>query len=644
MTVDSILEKIKQPNDLSLLDKTEISALAAEIRDRIIQVTSVNGGHVGPNLGVVELSIALHLSFDSPKDKICWDVSHQGYVHKLLTGRNNAKFDNIRNSNGLSGFLNRFESEHDAFGAGHAGTALSAALGMAIARDCQRQDHHVLAVAGDAAFTCGITLEALNNISANTKRLILILNDNEWSIAKNVGALSKYFNELITNPIYTKLHKDAGSVLTRVPFGKQIIKLISKAKRDTKELLGPSSIFEKLGLRYIGPIDGHDIASLTNYLNFAKEADQPIILHVLTKKGKGYPAAQEEPEKWHGSGPFDKNSGKFIPSQKPKASKYQDVFGSSLTSLAKNDEKIVAITAAMPSGTGLSIFEKSIPERFFDVGIAEEHAVVLAAGMAAQGMKPVCAIYSTFLQRAYDPIIHDVCLQELPVTFCLDRAGLSPNDGPTHHGLFDLSYLRCIPNSIIMSPRNENEMQNMLVTAVNSGKPAFIRYPRGTGTGAKILNHPTEIEIGKAETIQSGDSIAIWALGNFVETATAIAKEIETKFAFKPTVVDARFAKPIDEKLLNEHTSNHELIISMEDNVLSGGFGASLLEWKAVNEINIPILRFGWPDKFIDHGDSVKALRKLHGLDDSNIQKEIFDFIYRHQLFKEKSNNLEVVS
>ena len=644
MTVDSILEKIKQPNDLSLLDKTEITALAAEIRDRIIQVTSVNGGHVGPNLGVVELSIALHLSFDSPKDKICWDVSHQGYVHKLLTGRNNAKFDNIRNSNGLSGFLNRFESEHDAFGAGHAGTALSAALGMAIARDCQRQDHHVLAVAGDAAFTCGITLEALNNISANTKRLILILNDNEWSIAKNVGALSKYFNELITNPIYTKLHKDAGSVLTRVPFGKQIIKLISKAKRDTKELLGPSSIFEKLGLRYIGPIDGHDIASLTNYLNFAKEADQPIILHVLTKKGKGYPAAQEEPEKWHGSGPFDKNSGKFIPSQKPKASKYQDVFGSSLTSLAKNDEKIVAITAAMPSGTGLSIFEKSIPERFFDVGIAEEHAVVLAAGMAAQGMKPVCAIYSTFLQRAYDPIIHDVCLQELPVTFCLDRAGLSPNDGPTHHGLFDLSYLRCIPNSIIMSPRNENEMQNMLVTAVNSGKPAFIRYPRGTGTGAKILNHPTEIEIGKAETIQSGDSIAIWALGNFVETATAIAKEIETKFAFKPTVVDARFAKPIDEKLLNEHTSNHELIISMEDNVLSGGFGASLLEWKAVNEINIPILRFGWPDKFIDHGDSVKALRKLHGLDDSNIQKEIFDFIYRHQLFKEKSNNLEVVS
>ena len=643
MTVDSILEKIKQPNDLSLLDKTEITALAAEIRDRIIQVTSVNGGHVGPNLGVVELSIALHLSFDSPKDKICWDVSHQGYVHKLLTGRNNAKFDNIRNSNGLSGFLNRFESEHDAFGAGHAGTALSAALGMAIARDCQRQDHHVLAVAGDAAFTCGITLEALNNISANTKRLILILNDNEWSIAKNVGALSKYFNELITNPIYTKLHKDAGSVLTRVPFGKQIIKLISKAKRDTKELLGPSSIFEKLGLRYIGPIDGHDIASLTNYLNFAKEADQPIILHVLTKKGKGYPAAQEEPEKWHGSGPFDKNSGKFIPSQKPKASKYQDVFGSSLTSLAKNDEKIVAITAAMPSGTGLSIFEKSIPERFFDVGIAEEHAVVLAAGMAAQGMKPVCAIYSTFLQRAYDPIIHDVCLQELPVTFCLDRAGLSPNDGPTHHGLFDLSYLRCIPNSIIMSPRNENEMQNMLVTAVNSGKPAFIRYPRGTGTGAKILNHPTEIEIGKAETIQSGDSIAIWALGNFVETATAIAKEIETKFAFKPTVVDARFAKPIDEKLLNEHTSNHELIISMEDNVLSGGFGASLLEWKAVNEINIPILRFGWPDKFIDHGDSVKALRKLHGLDDSNIQKEIFDFIYRHQLFKEKSNNLEVV-
>ena len=640
----SILPRIEGPRDLDTLSSAELVTLAEEIRHRIIKVTSQNGGHIGPNLGVVELTIALHLAFDSPKDQFCWDVSHQGYVHKLLTGRNDRHFDNIRKDDGLSGFLNIFESPHDAFGAGHAGTALSSALGMCVARDLQSKDNHVVAVAGDAAFTCGITLEALNNIACTTKRFILILNDNEWSIAKNVGALAKYFNELITNPVYTRIHKEAESFLSNLPLGKSFMKLVSKAKRDTKELLAPSSIFEKLGIRYLGPIDGHDIQGLVQFFEFAKESKEPIVLHLLTQKGKGFPVALEEPEKWHGSGPFDKNSGKFIPSQKPKVSKYQDVFGSSLTSLAKNDEKIVAITAAMPSGTGLSIFEKSIPERFFDVGIAEEHAVVLAAGMAAQGMKPVCAIYSTFLQRAYDPIIHDVCLQELPVTFCLDRAGLSPNDGPTHHGLFDLSYLRCIPNSIIMSPRNENEMQNMLVTAVNSGKPVFIRYPRGTGTGAKILNHPTEIEIGKAETIQSGESIAIWALGNFVETATAMAKEIETKFAFQPTVVDARFAKPIDEKLLNEHTSNHELIISMEDNVLSGGFGASLLEWKAVNEINIPILRFGWPDKFIDHGDSVKALRKLHGLDDSNIQKEIFDFIYRHQLFKEKSNNLEVVS
>ena len=456
------LAKIKGPDDLASLDDTEISNLASEIRQRIIEVTSKNGGHVGPNLGVVELSIALHLAFDSPIDKFCWDVSHQGYVHKLLTGRNNKGFDNLRKSGGQSGFLNRSESSHDSFGAGHAGTALSAALGMCVARDLKKEDSHVVAIAGDAAFTCGITLEALNNIACSTKRFILILNDNEWSIAKNVGALSKYFNELITNPLYNRIHKDAESFLTNIPFGKSFIKFVSKAKRDTKELIAPSSIFEKLGIRYLGPIDGHDVKALVNFFDFAKKSTEPIVLHLLTKKGKGFPVALEEPEKWHGSGPFNLSSGKSVKSPANSPPKYQDVFGNCLVKLAQNDTSIVGITAAMPSGTGLDALQELMPDRFFDVGIAEEHAVLLAAGMATQGMKPVCAIYSTFLQRAYDPIIHDVCLQNLPVTFCLDRAGLSPNDGPTHHGLFDLSYLRCVPNALIMSPSNEDELQNML--------------------------------------------------------------------------------------------------------------------------------------------------------------------------------------
>ena len=363
----------------------------------------------------MELTIALHIAFDSPKDKFCWDVSHQGYVHKLLTGRHNEDFDNIRKDNGLSGFLNIFESPHDSFGAGHAGTALSAALGV-LARDLQKKDNHVVAIAGDAAFTCGITLEALNNIACTTKKFILILNDNKWSIAKNVGALSKYFNELITNPVYTRIHKEAESFLSNLPLGKSFMKFVSKAKRDTKELLAPSSIFEKLGIRYLGPIDGHDIHGLVQFFEFAKNSNEPIVLHLLTQKGKGFPVALEEPEKWHGSGPFDLVTGKAPSTDDNKPPKYQDVFGCCLAQLAKSDDKIIGITAAMPSGTGLDALQNAIPERFHDVGIAEEHAVLLAAGMATQGLSPVCAIYSTFLQRAYDPIICDVRLQKLPVT------------------------------------------------------------------------------------------------------------------------------------------------------------------------------------------------------------------------------------
>jgi 1-deoxy-D-xylulose-5-phosphate synthase len=622
-----ILKDIKSPSDLKSLDEGQIETLCQEIRTRIIDATSQNGGHVGPNLGVVELTVALHIAFDTPADSFFWDVSHQGYVHKLLTGRNDERFEKIRQTDGLSGFLSREESEHDAFGAGHAGTALSSALGRCIARDLNGSDDHVVAVAGDAAFTCGITLEALNNIASSTKRFILILNDNEWSIAKNVGAFSKYFNELITNPAYTRLHKDAESFLTQVPGGPSLMKFLSKAKRDTKELIAPSSIFEKLGIRYLGPIDGHDVQSLVRFFEFAKTSEEPIVLHLLTQKGKGFPVALEEPEKWHGSGPFDKKTGKSMPSSPTAPPKFQDVFGECLSNLAAENPKIVGITAAMPSGTGMDALHKNIPERFFDVGIAEEHAVLLAAGMATGGMLPVCAIYSTFLQRAYDPIIHDVCLQNLPVTFCLDRAGLSPNDGPTHHGLFDISYLRCIPNGIIMQPKDEDELQDMMVTGIESGSPAFIRYPRGEGVGVDRKSKPIPLEIGKAEVLRDGKICSIWAIGDFVQTALHIADQFKEKYEIEITVVNARFIKPLDTETLLNHADSHQSIITLEDNVLMGGFGSNILEVFEKNNITIPVKRFGWPDRFIEHGNSVNELRSKVGLDRASIIKSIESFL-----------------
>lgn len=623
----SILPKVNSPADLRKLPSDELHLLAKEIRHRLIQVTSKNGGHVGPNLGVVELSIALHLAFDSPTDKFCWDVSHQGYVHKILTGRNDERFDKIRSDNGLSGFLNIEESPHDSFGAGHAGTALSSALGMCVARDLNRKNNHVVSIAGDAAFTCGITLEALNNIACTTNKFILILNDNEWSIAKNVGALAKYFNELITKPAYNRIHKEAESFLSQIPYGKSFIKLVSKAKRDTKELIAPSSIFEKLGIRYLGPIDGHDIEGLVHFFEFAKKSNEPIVLHLLTKKGKGFPVAVEEPEKWHGAGPFDLATGKAPPSPPNTPPKYQDVFGCCLARLAKENKKIVGITAAMPSGTGLDALQHAIPERFHDVGIAEEHAVLLAAGMASQGMSPVCAIYSTFLQRAYDPIIHDVCLQKLPVTFCLDRAGLSPNDGPTHHGLFDLSYLRCVPNSIIMAPSNEDELQDMIHSGICYEKPSFIRYPRGNGTGIKLKDKPQQLEIGKAKVIQDGEILSIWAVGSFLESAKILSKSITDKYGFTPTIVDPRFVKPLDENLLEQHGASHQCMITMEDNVLTGGFGSAVLEVFEMKNMQVPVQRIGWPDQFIEHGNSTESLRLKYDLDNNSIFDKVDSFL-----------------
>ncbi len=610
----SVLKRIEKPSDVRQLERTELVSLAEEIRERIIEVTSRNGGHIGPNLGVVELTIALHRVFDCPTDRFLWDVSHQGYVHKLLTGRQGKEFDQIRQTGGLSGFLNRSESTYDAYGAGHAGTALSAAIGMAVARDRRKQDHHVVAVLGDAAFTCGITMEALNNITSSASRLIVILNDNEWSIAKNVGALARYFNELITNPVYNRIDREVKDLLQKMPGGDSMLRFGRKWKRETKDFFVDSSLFETYGMRYIGPVDGHDLDAVTKHLEFAKEAQQPIILHLLTKKGKGYEPALRSPEKFHGSGPFDRVTG-TSPSKAGAPPNYQDAFGQNLLKFAQADERIVGITAAMPPGTGLSFLRENLPAQFFDVGIAEEHAVLFAAGMACDGLRPVVAIYSTFLQRAYDCIVHDVCLQNLPVVFCMDRAGLSPSDGATHHGLFDIAYLRCVPNTVIMQPKDEDELADMLWTGLNHAGPTFIRYPRGAGEGVRCKAQPERIELGRAEVIEEGTRIQFWALGPWVAEARELAAELRQATGFSIGVVNARFAKPLDLELLRTQAGKADLIVTFEDHVVTGGFGTAIVEALADLDHRIPVERIGYPDEFVEHGTDVEDVRASVGLD-----------------------------
>jgi len=619
----SLLSKINGPSDLKRLEESALPELAEEIRDRLIQVTSRNGGHIGPNLGVVELTIALHRVFDCPQDRFVFDVSHQGYVHKLLTGRNTEAFDQIRKTGGLSGFLAREESAQDAYGAGHAGTALSAALGMAAGRDRLEDKRHVVAILGDAAFTCGITMEALNNIAQTTNRLILILNDNEWSIARNVGALASYFNEIITNPVYNKLDRSLASFLKSIPGGDSMIEYGKRWKRETKDFFVGSNLFEAYGLRYIGPIDGHDLEAVTRHLEFARNQEKPIILHLLTKKGKGYEPALASPEKFHGLGPFDIKTGAPPPAKGKSPPNYQDVFGQQLLKFARKDPCIIGITAAMPPGTGLSYLREALPNQFYDVGIAEEHAVLFAAGLACEGLHPVVAIYSTFLQRAYDPIIHDVCLQNLPVTFCMDRAGLSPNDGPTHHGLFDIAYLRCVPNAIVMQPSNEDELADMLWTSLNTKAPTFIRYPRGSAVGIEPKATPETLPIGRAEVLKEGRDLQFWALGPWTETATAIASEIEETHDLDVGVVNARFAKPIDAELLLEQAKEARLIVTFEEHVLSGGFGSAVLECLNDAEKGVPVLRIGYPDRFIAHGSNPADLHKEADIDPDAVRERI---------------------
>ncbi len=612
----SILATIRGPADVKALAPEQLPLLAQEIRERLVAVTAKNGGHVGPNLGVVELSIALHRVFGTPKDKFVFDVAHQGYVHKLLTGRNGADFDGIRTTGGLSGFLNREESLHDVFGAGHAGTALSAAVGLANARDRLAEDSHVVALIGDAALTCGVTMEALNNAAKSTKRLVIVLNDNEWSIDRNVGAVADILSRLIVTRSYNDSQRGLKRLLGKTRVGTRILGFGRSFKRHVKNwFTRSSSLFEQYGVRYVGPIDGHDLGALERYLRFCKDSDGPILLHVRTEKGRGLGAALKNPEKFHGTGAFDPETGDSLASGAPGAPKaWQDVFGALLVREAKADSRVVGITAAMPSGTGLNQLKQQLPAQYHDVGIAEEHAALFAAGIAARDLRPVCAIYSTFMQRAYDMVIHDVCLQRLPVTFCMDRAGVSPSDGPTHHGLFDIAYLRCVPNVTLMQPKDEDEFADMLHTALKSGAPMFIRYPRGAAAGKAVKAQPALIPLGQAEVLRAGADVQFWALGTMVPEAEALAEKLAAATGLSVGVVNARFAKPLDATLLVNQAKIAKLVVTFEDGAVTGGFGTGVLETLAEHGVATPVLRLGWPDRFVGHATDVRTLRAAHGL------------------------------
>ena len=618
--MSKILETIKSPADVKRLSIEQLTVLAAEIRERLILSVAKTGGHIGPNLGVVELTIAMHYVFDTPTDSFIFDVSHQAYVHKLLTGREK-QFHTIRQPDGLNGFMLRTESVHDSYGAGHAGTAISAALGMAVGRDMSGGKEHIVALAGDAAFTNGISFEALNNIASQTKRLIIVLNDNAWSIDKNVGAIAEYFHKIATNPTYNSLHDKAAELIEKFG-GKAARQVARKAEEAAKSLVGRGVIFEEFGLSYFGPIDGHNLPLLIETFKFLKQQNKPVVLHAITQKGRGFQPAIDEQKKFHGLGAYNPETG----ATKPAAQRtYSEVFAESLTKLADTNDKVVAITAAMPNGTALDLFRPHHPNRYFDVGIAEEHAVLFAAGMATKGYKPFCAIYSTFLQRAFDQIVHDVCLQDLPVVFCMDRGGLSGDDGPTHHGLFDISYLRGIPNIVHMVPRDEDQLSDMMYTAMLHPGPSAIRYPRGIGPGVAIKAKPTAIPIGQAEVMRDGYDVAVFALGAMMEEGQRLVDMLEAQ-GLSVALIDPRFAKPVDRDCINLYGTRCRLLITLEDHVLAGGFGSALLECVNELELMVPVVRVGWPDQFIEHG-KVDALRAKYGLTAEGALEKAADFI-----------------
>jgi 1-deoxy-D-xylulose-5-phosphate synthase len=601
-----ILSSIHSPDDLKKLSEAELLTLAEEIRGTLINCLSVTGGHLGPNLGVVELSIALHTVFSTPADKFVFDVAHQGYVHKMLTGRA-AKIDTIRTYKGLNGFLLRSESAHDAYGAGHAGTALSAALGMAAARDLAGGDNRVIAVAGDAAFTCGPTLEALNNIAETTRKFIVVLNDNEWSIDKNVGAIARYFNALQTHSTYASVRAKAAEFVEKIA-GKAARTLAHRVEEGAKNLLFQNVLFEKFGLRYFGPIDGHDLPLLIRTFEHLKTLHEPVVLHVITEKGRGYQPALDNPGKFHGLGTYKIEDGSTDSTATPTCS---DLFGRAVTDIAKADPKVVAITAAMPGGTKLEVFKNELPDRYFDVGIAEEHAALFACGLATEGFRPFLAIYSTFMQRAYDMIIHDMALQGLPVRLCMDRGGLSGDDGPTHHGLFDIGYLRHIPGIVHMQPKDENEFIDMLHTmAAYDDGPSAIRYPRGVIMGTPVNARPQILEIGRAEVVCDGHDVALIGLGTMFGMAERAKVLLEEK-GLSVALINPRFIKPLDTDVLEQYARKCRVLCTLEDHVLLNGFGAAVIDHLHSAGIHTPVERVGWPDEFIEHGKP-DTLRELH--------------------------------
>lgn len=616
----ALLNRIEKPEDVKALTVRELEQLASELRHFIIDTVSQNGGHLAPNLGTVELTLALYSVFSFPGDKLVWDVGHQAYTHKILTGRRDA-FKTLRKKGGITGFPNRSESVYDAFGVGHASTSISAALGMALARDARGEKNQVIAVIGDGALTGGESFEALNNAGDLGTKLIVILNDNEMSIDANVGAMSEYLSRIRIAPQYARAKRDMGSLLMSIPhIGDKVYKTASHLKDGVRSVLVPGSLFEEMGFHYIGPIDGHNIGLLEEVLASAKEMEGPVLIHIHTVKGKGYKPAEQAPDKFHGVGCFDPSTGKSA-KKAGCAPSYTSVFSKALIDLAKDRPDILAITAAMPSGTGLKAFGQAYPKRFFDVGIAEEHAMTLAAGMAAAGMHPVIALYSTFAQRAYDQLIHDVCLQNLPVTLCLDRAGLVGEDGPTHHGVFDLSYLRQMPNMCVMAPKDEEELRHMLATAIAIEGPAAVRYPRGAGLGVPLTDSLETLPVGKAEVLQEEGNIAFLAVGTMVEKAKETAAILKEE-GIEAAVVNMRFIKPLDTELLGEMARTKRLLITAEENVLAGGFGSAVAEYLADHGIEVPLLRFGIPDRFIEQGTR-RELLSLIGLQPDEMAERI---------------------
>jgi 1-deoxy-D-xylulose-5-phosphate synthase len=613
-----LLQQIHNPSDLRRMNSSDLAPLAQEIRQEIIRTVSKVGGHLASSLGVVELTLALHYVFDTPRDRLIWDVGHQTYAHKLITGRRE-NFSTLRQSGGICGFTRREESPYDAFGAGHSSTSISAALGIAQARCLRGEDYRVIAVIGDGSMTAGEAFEGLNQAGAADKDLIVILNDNELSISPNVGALSSYLNRLMTGQFATRFREEIKNFLKRIPgIGGSALKWARYAEESLKGFLLPGLLFEELGFKYVGPLPGHKIESLIETFRNLKQLHGPILVHVLTTKGKGYPPAEKDPVTFHGVGPFIPETGEIVHPQVEGCPSYTQVFGRTMVKLAREIPCLVGITAAMPQGTGLDAFAAEFPDRFYDVGIAEQHGITFAAGLAAEGFIPVVAIYSTFMQRAYDQILHDVCLQNLPVVLAMDRGGIVGADGPTHQGLFDFSYLRHIPNLIVMAPMDENELQHMLKTAIHCRQPASLRYPRGNGWRGSLDGEIRELPIGKAEVLREGRDLLILAIGSTVESALEAASRLQAR-GMETTVVNARFIKPLDAELLCSLASDIRRVITIEENALMGGFGSAVLELFAEKGLNgIQVKCLGIQDTFVEHG-SQDYLRKKYGIDAEGI-------------------------